>query len=110
MSPFLLAETQADLDGKIIGSRWVNCNKNVVNDPDVRCPLVGQEIHTHADESFPSLEAKIMQFSQWATEHYRDGSNLQLGAVDVKEAYFYGVPTRNNYVRFPQNLECLRIW
>ena len=83
----------------------MSCNKNDINDREIRCRLVGQEINNHADESFytatPPLEAKRFLFSQWATELSRDGSHLQLGVVDEKEAYFYGVPTRNLYVRFP---------
>ena len=31
-----LSEAQNDPDGKIIGSRWVNCNKNDINDHIVR--------------------------------------------------------------------------
>ena len=57
-----MAEAMADTDGKISGSRWVNRNKNDINDPDVRCRLMAQEIHVHADESFyaatPPLKAK----------------------------------------------------
>ena len=30
-----ITEAQADPDGKIIGSRWVSCNKNDINDTDV---------------------------------------------------------------------------
>ena len=47
-----LAEAMAKIEGKIIGSRWVTCNKSDVNDPDVRCRLVAQEIKVHADDSF----------------------------------------------------------
>ena len=58
--------------GKVIGSRWVNCNKNDIKNPDVRCRLVGQEVNTHADESFyaatPPLEAKRVLFTQFASE------------------------------------------
>ena len=103
-----LAEAQADTEGKIIGSRWVNCNKNDVNDPDVRCRLVAQEVNLQAESSFyaatPPLEAKRFLFSQWATEQKRQGERLQLSFVDVKKAYFYGVPDRRLYVRFPPEL------
>ena len=79
--------------------RWVNCNKNDINDPDVRCRLVAQEVNTFADESFyaatPPLEAKRLLFSQWSTEQCRNVSDLQLSFVDVKKAYFYGVPDRS---------------
>ena len=67
-----LSEAQNDARGKIVGSRWVNCNKNGINDPDVRCRLVAQEVNLHADDSFyaatPPLEAKRLLISQWATE------------------------------------------
>ena len=62
----LLSEAEEDTHGKMIGSKWVDCNKNDINNPDVRCRLVGQEVNTHADESFyaatPPLEAKRMLF------------------------------------------------
>ena len=103
-----LAEAMADPEGKIIGSRWVNCNKNDINDPDVRCRLVAQEINLHADESFyaatPPLEAKRILFSEWASRQKANGVDLQLSFVDVKKAYFYGVPDRSLYVRFPPEL------
>ena len=103
-----LEEAMADPEGKVIGSRWVNCNKNDVNDPDVRCRLVAQEVNLHADDSFyaatPPLEAKRLLFSQWSTEQCRNGERLQLSFVDVKKAYFYGIPDRHLYVRFPAEL------
>ena len=95
----------ADPEGKIIGSRWVNCNKNDINDPDVRCRLVAQEVNLHADDSFyaatPPLEAKRQIFSEWASTQdvYR-----QLSFIDVKKAYFFGVPVRSLYIRFPPEL------
>ena len=71
-----LTEAQSDPDGKIIGSRWLSCNKHDINDPDVRCRLVGQEAATHADESFYAattpIEAKRFLFPQWSTEQRRN--------------------------------------
>ena len=97
---------QRDPDGKMIGSRWVNCNKNDVNDPDVRCRLVAQEINLHADESFfaatPPLEAKRLLFSEFSSRVKSE--DLQISFVDVKKAYFYGVPERTLYVRLPPEL------
>ena len=97
-----------DVQGKVIGSRWVNCNKNDITDPDVRCRLVGQEVNTHADESFyaatPPLEAKRMLFTQFASEQSRGGKPLKISLVDVKKAYFYGIPERDLYVRLPYEL------
>ena len=66
-----------EVHGKVIGSRWVNCNKNDLADPDVRCRLVGQEVNLVADDSFyaatPPLEAKRLIFSEFASEDSRHG-------------------------------------
>ena len=95
-----------DPDGKIIGSRWVNCNKNDINDPDVRCRLVAQEVNLHADDSFfaatPPLEAKRLLFSNFSSRALDE--KLQISFVDVKKAYFYGIPDRTLYVRLPPEL------
>ena len=103
-----LEEAQNDPDGKIIGSRWVNCNKNDMNDPDVRCRLVAQEVNLQADESFyaatPPLESKRMLFSDISGERSRNGLHLQISFVDVKKAYSYGIPERTLYVRFPAEM------
>ena len=97
-----------EVTGKTIGSRWVNCNKNDLEDPDVRCRLVGQEVNLHADESFyaatPPLEAKRLLFSEFSCQRTRDGKPLQISFVDVKKAYFYGIPEREMYVRLPPEL------
>ena len=101
-----MAEAQSDPEGKIVGSRWVNCNKNDAHDPDVRCRLVAQEVNLHSDDSFyaatPPLEAKRLLFSQFASRCQRE--ELQLSFVDVRKAYFYGVPERTIYVRLPPEL------
>ena len=103
-----LEEAQKDEEGKIIGSRWVNCNKNDINDPDVRCRLVAQEVNLHQDESFyaatPPLESKRMLFSQFASEQHRNGDPLKLSVVDVEKAYSYGIPERSLYVRLPPEM------
>ena len=84
---------------------WANCNKNDINDPDVRCRLMAQEVNVHPDDSFyaatPPLEAKRQLFSERAStqEAYK-----QISFIDVKKAYFYGVPDRSLYIRFPPEL------
>ena len=97
-----------DVRGQLIGSRWVNCNKADLENPDVRCRLVGQEVNLHHDESFyaatPPLEAKRLLFSEFASSRTRHGKPLQLSFVDVKKAYFYGIPERDIYVRLPHEL------
>ena len=76
-------EAVNDQDGKIVGCRWVNCNKGDSSEPDVRCRLVAQEVN-HGDgpvDAFyaatPPLEAKRLLFSQWATERTRGGKHLK---------------------------------
>ena len=92
-----------EVDCKVIGSRWANCNNNEISDPDVRCRLVGQEVNPHADETFdaatPHLEAKRMLFTEFASERARDGKPLQISLIDVKKTYFDGIPERSLYVR-----------
>ena len=103
-----MAEAQADYVGKMIGSRWMSCNKNDINDPDVRCRPAAQEPKTHADDSFhaanPPLKAKRLLFSQWSAEQSRNGSDMQSSFVDFEKAYVYGVPDRNLYVRLSAEL------
>ena len=101
----------ADPSGKIVGCRWVNCNKGDLTNPDVRCRLVAQEVNNGEgpnDAAFyaatPPLEAKRMLFSQWATERTRDGKHLKLSFIDIRKAYFNGTPTRSLYVRLPTEL------
>ena len=103
-------EAVNDPEGKIIGSRWVNCNKGDAENPDVRCRLVGQEINNGSGgcEDFyaatPPLEAKRLLFSEWASKKVWHGKKLKLSFVDIKKAYFNGTPTRNLYVRLPVEL------
>ena len=103
-----LEEAENDPDEKIVGSRWVNCNKNDINDPDVRCRLIAQEINLHHDESFyaatPPLHAKRLLFSEFASKGFPRNAPLQLSFEDVKKAYFYGLPERTLYVRFPAEM------
>ena len=70
--------------------------------------MVGQEVNLFADESFyaatPPLEAKRLIFNEFASEQTRHGKPLQISFIDVKTAYFYGVPTRDMYVRLPPEL------
>ena len=87
-------EAMNDPDGKLVGCRWVNCNKGDLSDPDVKCWLVAREVN-HGDgptDAFyaatPPLEAKRLLFSQWAEERKRRGEYLQLSFVYIR--YFNG--------------------
>ena len=105
-----IKEALNDPEGKLVGCRWVNCNKGDLSEPDVRCRLVAQEVN-HGDgptEAFyaatPPLEAKRLLFSQWAKEQKRHGKHLKLSFVDIRKAYFNGKPKRSLYVRLPPEL------
>ena len=103
-----MEEALSDPEAKIVGTRWVNCNKADLAEPDVRARLVAQELSIFHDESFyaatPPLEAKRLLFSTWASEQERDGKRLKLSFVDVRKAYFNGRPNRKIYVRPPPEL------
>ena len=105
-----ISEALKDPSGKVVGCRWVNCNKGDLSDPDVRCRLVAQEVN-HGDgptDAFyaatPPLEAKRMLMSQWATERKRDGQILKLSFVNSRKACFNGRTNRSLYVRLPPEL------
>ena len=85
-----LSEARADPDGKIIGARWVICNKNDAANPDVRVRLVAQEVsHDHGDAyvaATPPLEAKRILMSHWAHERIRGGAPLKLHFLGIRKA------------------------
>ena len=100
------------LDGyKLIRMRWVICNKGDQKDFDVRARLVACEVNTYkTDEYFastPPLEAKRLLFSEFAhkARHPKHKKrNMVLSFVDVKKAYFNGIPRRNLHLVFPKEL------
>ena len=104
-----MAEAHSEPEAKVIPSRWVLCNKGDAAHPDVRARLVGCEINTYKDDSFyastPPLESKRMLISEFATRRVaRNGKPLQLSFVDIRKAYFNGIPTRNIFVRLPKEM------
>ena len=73
--PFPEPEALKEDGAKVSGTRWVICNKNDANDPDVRARRVAQEV-SHCEEvscyaATPPLEARRMLFFQRATEKER---------------------------------------
>ena len=98
-------------DFKLVRMRWVICNKGDDVEYDVRARLVACEVNTFkTDEYFastPPLEAKKLLFSEYATiarqpSHASD--EIVLSFVDIKKAYFNGVPRRNVHLAFPKEL------
>ena len=98
------------VDGHVfVRSRWVCCNKGDAESPDIRCRLVACEINKDGkNDSFfastPPLEAKKLLFARFAKERYRKGESLQLSFVDIRKAYFNGIPKRPVYMALPREL------
>ena len=100
-----------DADAKIIRTRWVLCNKGDDLEPDVRARLVACEVN-HGDDaggafyaSTPPLECKRMLFSDVATRKLgKTGKALKLSFVDIRKAYFNGIPKRKMFLHFPKEL------
>ena len=100
-------ETKEDMlknpDHLLVRSRWVSCNKGDAMNPDIRARLVACEVnrgdkHDAFSAPTPPLEAKKMLFAECAKERPRAGQKLRLSFVDVRKAYFNGVPKRAIYM------------
>ena len=96
-------------------SRWILCNKGDADDPDMRARLVSCEVNKdkgakppefHA--STPPLEAQRAMFSRFASEPYREIEGkrvpVQMSFVDIRKAYFNGIPKRLVYIDLPKEL------
>ena len=88
-----------DAENKVIRTRWVISNKCDDTQPDIRARLVAQEVSTcKSDDCFastPPLEAKRLLFGRLATQRkLEDGRALEVSVVDVRKAYFNGIPRR----------------
>ena len=96
-------------DHVFVRSRWINCNKGDANNPDIRARLVACEVNKgdkqdHYFASTPPLEAKKLLFAQYARERSRNGQPLRLSFIDVRKAYFNGMPKRPLYMAFPKEM------
>ena len=54
--------------------------------------------------STPPLEAKKLLFAEYAKQRYRNGQPLELSFIDIRKAYFNGVPKRPIFMAFPKEL------
>ena len=83
-------EALADPEAKVVGCRWVTCNKGDVSDQGVRARHVAQEPSICQDASCyaatPPLEAGRLLFSTWATEQFRGNAKQKLSVADVRKA------------------------
>ena len=103
-------------DSKLVLCRWVLCNKGDAQAPDVRARLVACEVNhsgTREDSYFastPPLEAKRMLFAKYASSPTKNGVEQQLSFVDVRKAYFNGIPRRNLFMSLPRELGLPGSW
>ena len=97
-------EEQQRTGGKIIGTKWIDVNKGDVDNPNIRCRLVGKEFRTTHDDalfaSTPPLEALRCIVSRAATFD-SNGQARELMINDVSRAYFYAEATRCMYIEIP---------
>ena len=97
-------------DHVFVRSRWVMCNKGDDAEPDCRARLVACEVNKSGEKnssffaSTPPLESKKLLFSQYAHERTRGGKPLRLSFVDIRKAYFHGIPKRNVYMSLPKEM------
>ena len=99
---------------KVIRTRWVVCNKGDNTNFDVRARLVACEVATtKCDDYFastPPLESKRLLVSELATKpNDEDGSPRALSFVDVKKAYFNGIPKMRLHFFFRRSWGCPRV-
>ena len=103
-------EQMARVEGHVcVRSRWVLCNKGDASAPDIRARLVACEVNKDGKQdsffaSTPPLEAKKFLFARYAKERRRNGEPLQLSFVDIRKAYFNGIPKRPVYMMFPREM------
>ena len=96
-------------DGKVVRCRWVICNKGDAVNPDVRARLVACEVNYGGkDDSFfastPPLESKKMLFARYADHPIKNGLPQRISFVDIRKAYFNGIPKRNIFMSLPKEL------
>ena len=95
---------QQETKGKVIGTKWIDCNKGDFDNPKIRSRLVGKEFRTGPDDalyaSTPPLEALRLLISKAATKMHGEAEN-EVMVNDVSRAYFYAKCTRCLYVELP---------
>ena len=73
---------------RIIGTRWVSCNKGDELHPEIRCRLVAQEIKTpNATSKFYAATPPV-ETLRLILSHAAESEQYQVSLVDVSRAYF----------------------
>ena len=95
-------------DPKIVGGRWVLCNKGDLQNPKVRCRWVATELNTGDDVQYyaatPPLEATRLLFSNYAHQRRQKGPKLELSFCEITKAYVNAKPSRHVFVRVPKEM------
>lgn len=96
-------------DSKLVGCRWVLCNKGDATNPDVRARLVACEVNygTKEDSFYaatPPLEAETILFAKYAEEPIKQGVRQRLSFVDIRRAYRNAIPKRHILMSLPSEL------
>lgn len=109
-----LSKVKASAEAVHVRTRWVLCNKGDASNPDMRARLVACGVNKTGKEdefyaSTPPGEAKQALFSMYASRRNTildDGTQvpMRLNFIDIKKAYFNGVPSRLIYMSLPPEL------
>ena len=102
------ADMKSSKASTFVRMRWVLCSNGDLKLPDVRARSVACEVAKDQDSAFyastPPLESKKALFSRYAAQRTQDGHGLALSVIDIKKAYFNGVPRRNKLMAPPKEL------
>jgi hypothetical protein len=102
------AEMKSSKDATFVKLRWVLRNKGDLKEPDARARLVACGVAKDKVSAFyastPPLESKKALFSRYSAQRTQDGLPLALSFIDIKKAYFNGVPQRNMFMAPPKEL------
>ena len=90
---------------RVVGTRWVSCNKGDAEHPEIRCRLVCQEVKTYNSEEFfaatPPNESLRMILSLAADDERRE-----VTLVDISRSYFNALIGRLVHVELPPQAGC----
>ena len=83
--------------------------KGSSENPGVRARLVATEINKGDKNdmfaaSTPPLEGKRLLFAKYVSERTTNGKPLRINFVDIRKAYFNGIPERAIYMKLPPEM------
>ena len=89
---------------KLISTKWVDTNKRTIENPNIRCRLVGREIRRSKKSEYftatPPLEVtKILSTDCVNSQNSR--KLKRVGIIDIRRAYFYAKARRKIHIESP---------